>query len=36
VYLWDAHDGMAVLRVFGGTAKVRSLYYRRGERGWTP
>jgi hypothetical protein len=36
VYLWDAHDGMAVLRVFGGTAKLRSLYYRRGERGWTP
>ncbi|HTY40749.1 MAG TPA: GspH/FimT family pseudopilin [Thermoanaerobaculia bacterium] len=36
VYLWDAHDGMAVLRVFGATAKVRSLYYRRGERGWTP
>jgi competence protein ComGC len=36
VYLWDAHDGMAVLRVFGGTAKVRSLYYRRGEREWTP
>jgi hypothetical protein len=36
VYLWDSHDGMAVLRVFGGTAKVRSLYYRRGERGWTP
>lgn len=36
VYLWDAHDGMAVLRVFGGTAKLRCLYYRRGERGWTP
>ncbi len=36
VYLWDAHDAMAVLRVFGGTAKVRSLYYRRGERRWTP
>ena len=36
IYLWDAHDGMAVLRVFGGTAKLRSLYYRRGERGWTP
>jgi hypothetical protein len=36
VYLWDARDGMAVLRVFGGTAKLRSLYYRRGERGWKP
>ncbi|HKD19909.1 MAG TPA: hypothetical protein VKG23_18805 [Thermoanaerobaculia bacterium] len=36
VYLWDAHDRMAVLRVFGGTAKLRCLYYRRGERGWTP
>ena len=36
VYLWDAHDGMAVLRVFGGTAKLRCLYYRRGERGWKP
>lgn len=36
VYLWDAHNGMAVLRVYGRTAKVRSLYYRRGERGWTP
>jgi hypothetical protein len=36
VYLWDARDGMAVLRVFGGTAKLRCLYYRRGERGWTP
>ncbi len=36
VYLWDSHDGMAVLRVYGRTAKLRSLYYRRGERGWTP
>lgn len=36
VYLWDRHDGMAVLRVFGETAKLRSLYYRRGERGWNP
>jgi hypothetical protein len=36
VYLWDAHDGMAVVRVFGGTAKVRCLYYRRGEKEWTP
>ena len=36
VYLWDARDGMAVLRAFGATAKLRCLYYRRGERGWTP
>ncbi|MGE5413027.1 MAG: Tfp pilus assembly protein FimT/FimU [Syntrophomonadaceae bacterium] len=36
IYLWDRHDGMAVLRVYGETAKMRSLYYRRGERGWNP
>jgi hypothetical protein len=36
VYLWDSHDRMAVVRVFGRTAKIRTLYYRRGERGWTP
>ncbi len=36
VYLWDGRDRMAVVRVFGATAKVRTLYYRRGERGWTP
>ena len=36
VYLWDRHDGMAVVRVYGETAKMRSLYYRRGERGWKP
>jgi hypothetical protein len=36
VYLWNGHDGMAVLRVFGQTAKLRSLYYRRGEREWKP
>lgn len=35
VYLWDSHDRMAVLRVYGRTAKMRSLYYRRGERGWS-
>jgi hypothetical protein len=35
VYLWNAHDRMAVVRVFGATAKVRTLYYRRGARGWT-
>jgi Tfp pilus assembly protein FimT len=35
VYLWDSHNRMAVVRVFGRTAKVRTLYYRRGERGWT-
>ena len=36
VYLWDGRDRMAVVRVFGWTAKIRTLYYRRGERGWTP
>jgi hypothetical protein len=36
VYLWNGHDGMAVLRVFGQTAKLRSLYYRRGDREWKP
>ena len=36
VYLWDAHNRMAVVRVFGATAKIRTLYYRRGARGWTP
>ncbi len=35
VYLWDSRDRMAVVRVFGGTAKIRTLYYRRGARGWT-
>lgn len=35
VYLWDEHDRMAVVRVYGGTAKIRTLYYRRGARGWT-
>lgn len=34
VYLWDGHDQMAVVRVFGRTAKVRTLYYRRGDREW--
>jgi len=36
VYLWNGHDGMAVLRVYGETAKLRSLYYRRGDREWKP
>ena len=35
VYLWNSHNRMAVVRVFGATAKIRTLYYRRGERGWT-
>jgi hypothetical protein len=34
VYLWDGHDRMAVVRVFGRTAKIRTLYYRRGEKEW--
>jgi hypothetical protein len=36
VYLWDGHDRMGVVRVFGRTAKIRTLFYRRGERGWKP
>ncbi len=36
VYLWDSHDRMAVVRVFGQSAKIRTLFYRRGERGWNP
>ncbi len=36
VYLWDGHHRMAVVRVFGRTAKVRTLYYRRGEKEWKP
>ncbi|MEP6993908.1 MAG: GspH/FimT family protein [Acidobacteriota bacterium] len=36
VYLWDGRDRMAVVRVLGSTARVRTLYYRRGEKGWTP
>ncbi len=35
IYLWDGRDRMAVVRVYGRTGKVRTLYYRRGERGWT-
>ncbi len=36
IYLWDGHDRMAVVRVLGRAAKVRTLYYRRGEREWKP
>jgi hypothetical protein len=36
VYLWDGHDRMAVVRVFGRSAKIRALFHRRGERVWTP
>jgi hypothetical protein len=34
IYLWDGRDRMAVLRVFGRSAKVRTLYYFRGEKSW--
>jgi hypothetical protein len=34
VYLWDGHDRMAVVRIFGRSAKVRTLYYFRGETSW--
>ncbi|HMF10182.1 MAG TPA: GspH/FimT family pseudopilin [Thermoanaerobaculia bacterium] len=36
VYLWDGKDRMAVVRVFGRTAKIRVLYYRLGESEWKP
>jgi hypothetical protein len=36
VYLWDGRDRMAVVRVFDRTAKIRALYYRRGQKEWTP
>jgi len=36
VYLWDGRDRMAVVRVYGRTAKMRTLYYRRGDRTWKP
>jgi hypothetical protein len=35
IYLWDGHDRMGVVRVYGRTAKIRTLYYRRGDRQWT-
>ena len=34
VYLWDGRDRMAVVRVFGRSAKVRTLFHHRGERTW--
>jgi hypothetical protein len=36
VYLWDGHDRMAVVRVYGRSAKIRTLFYRRGEAAWKP
>lgn len=36
VYLWDGRDRMAVVRVYGRSAKLRTLYHRRGERSWRP
>jgi hypothetical protein len=35
IYLWDGHDRMAVVRVYGRTGKIRTLYYRRGDPRWT-
>ena len=35
IYLWDGRDRMAVVRVYGRTGKIRTLYYRRGDRRWT-
>ncbi|MDQ5859269.1 MAG: hypothetical protein M3542_13460 [Acidobacteriota bacterium] len=34
VYLWDGRDRMAVVRIFGRSAKVRTLFHYRGERSW--
>jgi len=34
VYLSDGRDRMAVVRIFGRTAKIRTLYYFRGEKSW--
>ena len=34
IYLSDGRNRMAVVRVLGRTAKIRVLYYRRGERSW--
>jgi hypothetical protein len=36
VFLWDGHDRMAVVRVYGRSAKIRTLFYRRGEVEWKP
>jgi type II secretory pathway pseudopilin PulG len=36
IYLWDGQDRMAVVRVFGRTAKVRTLYFVRREKEWKP
>ena len=36
VYLWDGRDRMAVVRVYGRSGKLRTLYYRRGDRTWKP
>jgi hypothetical protein len=34
IYLSDGRNRMAVVRVLGRTAKIRVLYWRRGERAW--
>ena len=34
VYLWDGRDRMAVVRVFGRSAKIRTLFHFRGEKDW--
>jgi type II secretory pathway pseudopilin PulG len=36
IYLWDGRDRMAVVRVFGRTAKLRTLYFVRREKVWKP
>ena len=34
VYLWDGRNRMAVVRVYGRSAKVRTLFHFRGEKDW--
>jgi hypothetical protein len=34
IYLSDGRSRMAVVRVLGRTAKIRVLYWRKGQRGW--
>jgi hypothetical protein len=36
IYLWDGRDRMAVVRVYGRTAKFRTLYFVRREKAWKP
>jgi hypothetical protein len=35
IYITDGHSRMAVVRVWGVTGRVRTLYFRKGDREWT-